>query len=128
MNSAKKTFIFFKERYNIITPIITKPHTHRAFGRYPCWVFVAMGTVFIICLLLFPHCIRGLDVPPEWARGGLLWKEYLQKQGDNILLNQDEEKEMFWDAPVDHFNPTFRNKTFPQRYYVNDEYFDHTQG
>jgi hypothetical protein len=68
--------------------------------------------------------VSAVDYLPERARGGLLYQQFLQKYGKKVLGGAAEA--LIFNSKVDHFSNS--TDTFAQRYYVNDLYWDKTNG
>jgi hypothetical protein len=67
--------------------------------------------------------VSAVDYLPERARGGLLYQQFLQKYGKKLL---DSSEALIFNSKIDHFSNS--SATFAQRYYVNDLYWDKTNG
>ena len=77
--------------------------------------------VFIVLLLCLAALLgSAFQDLPERARGGLAYKEHLARMKTDTVLKAAQP--LIYTSDLDNFNSA-NNRTFAQRYYVNDEYW-----
>ncbi len=73
-----------------------------------------------ILRLLLPLAMAAAEswFPPERARGGQLWQDFVRR---HPYAASPEEAAHTWDAPVDHFDAR-DTSTYQQRYFLDAQY------